>query len=74
MSLKNDKIILANAEKSALNVIKSLVRRHCVVTREGWLRQAIKLENIKIEWKFPFQKGGVGQSRLVSFSIYPKKD
>ena len=60
MSLKNDKIILANAEKSALNVIKILVRRHCVVTREGWLRQAVKLENIKIEWKFPFQKGGWG--------------
>ena len=39
LTLKDDKIIVANAESSVLNIIKSQVRKHCLVRMEGWSKE-----------------------------------
>ena len=63
-----------NSEKEQSKLQLRLKRNRSDLVEElrQSLREAIKVEKIKIEWKFPF-KGG-GESRLVSFSIHQKND
>ena len=39
LTLRDDKIIVANADCSVLNIIKTQARKHCLVTMEGWSRE-----------------------------------
>ena len=39
MTLKDDKIIVANADISILNLLTGIIKRHVQVSREGWLRE-----------------------------------
>ena len=39
VTLKDDKIIVANADISILNLLTGIIKRHVQVSREGWLRE-----------------------------------
>ena len=39
LTLRDDKIIVANADCSVLNIIKTQARKHCLVTMEGWSKE-----------------------------------
>ena len=49
VTLKDDKIIVANADISILNLLTGIIKRHVQVSREGWLRE-VSLQSWSCLW------------------------
>ena len=39
LTLKEEKIVVANADSTILNLLNTIIKRHVHVIREGWLRE-----------------------------------
>ena len=48
MTLKEEKIIVANADTNILNLLNTIIKRHINVIREGWVREVTKCQHVDV--------------------------